>query len=134
IWLHDYHSAHGSAVGYNGQNQNEVRKSETWILAFEPGEENPFGEITIHSGSLAVEIKFVNHTTADPQYPSTEAPTEPRTINDTPIYFHDQLLGIGGFGEVHKVIRIRDGKVLAAKTFIPPANDKKTTKLGEKPA
>ena len=66
IWLHDYHSAHGSAVGYNGQNQHEMRKSETWILAFEPDEENPFEEITVHLGSLAVEIKFINHTIAYP--------------------------------------------------------------------
>jgi hypothetical protein len=167
VWLHDYHSRHGSAVGHNGQNQNQVRKSETWILAFEPGEENPFGEITIHSGSLAVEIKFVNHAAADPQYvenlrtflnkckeaaqrskenlpavsslglssePPTEMPTEPPAINDMPIYFHDQLLGKGAFGEVHKVIRIRDRKVLAAKTFRTPVNVKKTTKFDEKPA
>jgi len=160
IWLHDYHSAHGSAVGYNGQNHNEVRKRETWILAFEPGQEDPFGKITIHSGSLAVEIKFVNHTIAAPQYvenlrafvrkrkaaalknkeellpvgglglnsePPTEAPTEPPIINDKPIYFHGQFVGKGAFGEVYKVIRIRDGKILAAKVF-RSASTKPTSK------
>jgi hypothetical protein len=163
IWLHDYHSAHGSAVGYNGQNEREVRKGETWILAFAPGEENPFGQITLHSGSLAVEINFVNHTTQDPRYvenlrafvrkckeaaqkyvdklpavnglglssePSTEAPTEPQVIDSRQVYFHDQLLGKGAQGEVHKVIRIRDGKVLAAKTFRSPINAQISTKSG----
>jgi hypothetical protein len=37
IWLHDFHSTHGTAVGHNGQNQMEVRKKETWILAYAPG-------------------------------------------------------------------------------------------------
>lgn len=167
IWLHDYHSAHESAVAHNGQNQYEVRKSETWILAFEPGKKNIFKEITIHAGRLSVEIKFVNHTLADPQYvknlraiakkckeaaqrnkkdlpaisglglscePPTAAPTESPAINNMLIYFHDQLLGNCAFGKVYKVIRIRDGKILAAKTFRPPASVKKATKLGKKSA
>jgi len=167
IWLHDYHSGYGTAVGYDGQNQTEVRKSETWILAYKPGEENPFGEVTVHAGSLAIKIKFVNHTTGEPRYvenlraflrkceeagqkskenistlgelglssePSTGVPTEARAIYDTPIYFRSQLLGRGAFGEVHKVIRIRDGRVLAAKTFRPTANVVRPPKSCVKPA
>ena len=165
IWLHDYHSAHGTAVGYKGQNQKEVRKRETWILTFAPGTRNRFGEITIHLGSLAVKIEFPNHTTANPQYaenlrafvkkgkeaaekskedvpavgglglgsePATETPSEAQTVDEKPIYFRDKLIGKGAFGEVRRVIRVRDGNVLAAKTFKPPANA--TRKLGENPA
>lgn len=167
IWLHDYHSAHGSAVAHNGQNQYEVRKSETWILAFEPGKKNIFKVITIHVGRLTVEIKFVNHALAEPQYvknlkafakkckeaaqrskqglpaisglglrcePPTEALTESPTISNLPIYCHEQLLGEGAFGKVYKAIRVRDGKILAIKTFRPPDKVKKAKKLGEKPA
>jgi len=166
IWLHDYRSGYGTAVGYSGQNQREVRKSETWILAYKPGEENPFGKITIHAGSLAIEVKFINHATGEPQYvealraflrkckdagqeckenistfgelglssePSTGVPTETRTIYDTPMYFRDQLLGRGAFGEVHKIIRIRDGRVLAAKTFKPIGNVVQSTRSRAKP-
>jgi hypothetical protein len=66
--------------------------------------------------------------------PLTETPTKPSTINDMPIYLHDQLLEKDAFDEVHKVIRIRDEKILAVKTFRTSANVKKTTKLDEKPA
>jgi hypothetical protein len=153
IWLHDYHSLHGSAVGYSGQNQHEVRKNETWILAYAPGADNPFGHTTLHSGGLMIEIDFVNHTAAGPQYvenlqeflgkckqaaqksnidiptlsglglssvPATGAPTECQTSNNLSIYFHGHSLGKGEYGEVHKVIRTRDGKVLAAKMFQHP--------------
>ncbi|KAK4981719.1 hypothetical protein LTR66_009760 [Elasticomyces elasticus] len=68
IWLHDYHSTHGTAVGYNGQNQEEVRKKETWILAYEPGTWNRFGEISIHSGGLLINIEFPHHAVADARY------------------------------------------------------------------
>ena len=66
IWLPDCQSTHGTAVGYGGQNEKQVRKRETWILAYEPGILNPFGKTTIHSGSLAVGIEFPNHTTTHP--------------------------------------------------------------------
>lgn len=167
IWLHDYHSAHGSAVGQSGQNKYEVRKGETWILAFELGEDNPFGDITIHLGSLEVEISFINHTMAGLPYiknlrafvkrckeaaqrskndlsvlgelglsskPPTEAPTESQPINNEPVYYHGDFLGEGAFGQVHQVIRLRDGKLLAAKTFGRVAKLKKLTKLGKNPA
>ncbi|KAI9781671.1 MAG: hypothetical protein M1816_002228 [Peltula sp. TS41687] len=161
IWLHDFHSAHGTAVGHDGQNQKGVRKRETWILAYQPGTRNPFKEITIHSGGLAVNIEFPNHTTAHSQYvenlrafvkkckdaaekrkeevpavdglgldsePTTQAPSEAQTDDERVIYYHEKDIGSGTFGEVHRVIRVRDGKVLAAKTFKPPANKRK---LGE---
>ena len=44
IWLHDYSSTHGTAVGQNSQNQTEFRKKETWILAYAPGTPDEFEE------------------------------------------------------------------------------------------
>lgn len=150
IWLHDRHSTHGTAVGHRGQNGKQVRRKETWILAFKPRLANTFGKITIHLGSLIVGIEFPNHPTARPQYvknlrafaerckeaaekskrevpavdglgldsePSTAAPSEAQTLNDGVIYFNDELLGSGQFGQVCRVTRVRDGEVLAAKTF-----------------
>ena len=29
VWLHDYRSSHGTAVGYNHQKQDEIRKKDT---------------------------------------------------------------------------------------------------------
>ena len=66
IWLHDYHLTHGTEVGHNGQNQQEVRKNETWILAYAPGTQKIFEELSIHSGSLALKIEFPNYEAADP--------------------------------------------------------------------
>lgn len=148
IWLHDYYSTHGTAIGYKGQNQKEVRKKETWILACKPGTRHRFGEITIHAGSLAVKIEFPNHTTAHPRYvenlrafvkkcketaakseegvptvdglgldsePATQAPSEAQTLNDRFIYYHDEVVGRGVFGEVHRVTTRR-----AMGRFSPP--------------
>ena len=148
IWLHDYYSTHGTAVGYDGQNQKEVRRKETWILADRPKEEDLFMDITIHSSSLALKIIFPNHEIADPQYvknlrefversqnafppitrlgldsePTTQTPSEAQTLNSSLIYYHGVDIGKGGFGKAHIVIRARDGMILAAKTFKPQSN------------
>lgn len=151
IWLHDYHSTHGTAVGYNDQNQKEVRKKETWILSYQPGIPSPFGDITIHSGGLTIKIEFPNHEAADPRYienlrafvngckvevpavdglgldseATTQAPSEAQTLGERLIYYNDKSIGKGAFGEVRRAIRARDGKYFAAKTFIPPAKKRK---------
>ena len=67
IWLHDYHSTHGTAVGQKGQNQKEVRRKETWLLAYPPGAPDGFEETTIHCSSLAIRIEFPNHA-GTPRY------------------------------------------------------------------
>ncbi|KAK5071413.1 hypothetical protein LTR70_010563 [Exophiala xenobiotica] len=137
IWLHDYHSTHGTAVGQNGLNQKEVRRKET---------------------SLAIRIEFPNHRAGTPRYvenlrafvkkcqgaakrskvdppgiealgldsePSTQAPSEAPTPRDRLVYYVVKKVGVGSFGKVLKIIKARDGKALAAKIFNPPPNRNK---------
>ena len=70
VWLRDYRSTHGTAVGHDSQNETEVRRRDTWILAYGPGPGAAirFGLTTIHAGTLAVEIEFPNHAAAHPEY------------------------------------------------------------------
>ncbi|KAF2006473.1 hypothetical protein P154DRAFT_422063, partial [Amniculicola lignicola CBS 123094] len=125
IWLHDYHSTHGTAVGQNGQNQKEVRRKETWLLAYPPSAPDGFEEMTIHCSSLAIRIEFPNHRTGAPDYPSTQAPSKAPTPRDRLVYYAVKHVGVGTFGKVMKIIKARDGKVLAAKIFNPPPNRNK---------
>ncbi|KAI1129045.1 kinase-like protein [Nemania abortiva] len=149
IWLKDYHSSHGTAVSYDGQNEREIRKKETWILAYPPGEGGPFGSTVVHSGKLGFRVEFPNHVAANPRYveslrefvkkcrqnetqhPSvrglelnegltTQAPTNAPTPGAGALYYMAERLGIGSYSQVRRVIRLRDGRVLAAKTFYPP--------------
>lgn len=60
VFLHDYHSSHGSAVGYNYEKQDEVRKKETWILSHGPGIRTQWEDVVIHAGGLAIKIEFPN--------------------------------------------------------------------------
>lgn len=164
IWLRDYDSAFGTAVSHNNQNQKEVRKKETWILAYQPGVPNRFGDITIYSGSLSIKIEFPNHEAANPRYvenlrafakrckkaaekskeevpvverlgldsePTTQAPSDAQTPGARPVYYNDGSIGEGAFGEVHRAIRMSDGRFLAAKMFKKPStNKRKRNKAG----
>ncbi|KAK2591045.1 hypothetical protein QQS21_011277 [Conoideocrella luteorostrata] len=155
IWLHDYTSTHGTAVGYGGQNVQEIRKKETWILAFEPSkEEDSLEKITIHCGGLVTDVKFPNHATKTPHpryieylkafaaeckpevvpvvggldlhsQATTQAPSEAHIISDRLIYFKEKQIGRGSFARVHRLISLRDGKVFAGKIFTPPASKNK---------
>ena len=158
IWLHDYESTHGTAVGLNGQNHTEVRRKDTWILASEPGTPDEFEDRTIRCGSLAVRIEFPNHVSSNPEYvnilrrfvrkcqeaaersevepptvkalgldsePLTQAPSEAPTPRERLIYYKVKLIGQGAFGRVHKIIKARDAKFFADKTFNPPPNKRR---------
>lgn len=62
--------------------------------------------------------------------PATQAPSGAPTPSERLIYYRDRRIGKGTFGEVHRIIKARDGKYFAAKTFNPPANKNKR-KLNE---
>jgi hypothetical protein len=152
IWLYDRYSTHGTAVGYNGQNEKETRLNETWILAYGPGEDKPFDHITVASGGLIISIEFPNHQGNEAQYienlralikkaredevpglqglglvspAATEPPSEAQTTSERLIYFKEREIGRGTFGRVFQLIRARDGKYFAGKVFTPPVTSKK---------
>lgn len=151
IWLHDYHSTHGTAVAYNGQNQIEVRKKDTWLLAYGPASRKRLKNITIHLAGLVAKIEFPNHGAADPQYVAnlrafvkkcrealpfvnalgldselaTATPSQAQTPGERPVYYNDRTIGHGAFGVVRRVIKLRDGKYFAAKSFFRPPNKRK---------
>lgn len=146
IFLHDYHSSYGTAVGYGNQKQAEVRKRETWILSRGPGSNSEWEDTTIHSYELAIRIEFPNQRAGRPEhreslrtffaqsqttlpavetldfdsFQSTATPSQYQTPSHRPIYLDGGRIGKGEFGEVHKVISMRDGLYYAAKTFIHP--------------
>lgn len=147
IWLHDYHSSHGSAVRYDEHKKDEVRKRDSWILSYGPGQRMHWETIEVYVSGLAFRIKFPNHNLASPKYManlrafrerckkavppidavnlngsnlSTAAPSQDRTPNKQAIYLDIGLIGKGSFGEVNRVIKVRDGLCYAQKKFFPP--------------
>lgn len=142
IWLRDY-STHGTAVGYDGQNETECRFREKWILSLPPGCDNPFKRVTIISGGFKIWIMFPNHQAADTRYlenlqklvdskseaiplpdglglhsiPATATRRQAQTLSESAIYFEERSLGSGALGEIMKAIRTRDGKFVAIKKF-----------------
>ncbi|KAI9783320.1 MAG: hypothetical protein M1816_001418 [Peltula sp. TS41687] len=157
VWLHDYHSTHGTAVGYDDDQKDEVRKCDTWILSYAPGTPKRLGKITVHVSGLAFKIDFPNHQTASPEYivnlrkfhqqcknaappidavdlnssnPSTAAPSQAQTPGKRAIYLDAGLIGKGTFGEVWRVIKTRNGQYYAMKKWFPP--DSPITKKRDK--
>ena len=67
VYLHDYNSSYGSSVSYNGEARDQVRRHETWILAYEPGRERRWSEVVVHTaGKLAFRVEILNHHEASP--------------------------------------------------------------------
>ena len=66
-WLHDYNSSYGSAVGYNGEARDQLRRHETWILAYEPGRVRRWSEVVVRTaGKLTFRVEIPNHHEASP--------------------------------------------------------------------
>ena len=151
IWLHDYHSTHGTAVAHNGRNETEVRKKDTWLLAYGPTSRKQLKNVTIHSAGLVMKIEFPNHGAAEPQYvanlvafvkkckeavpsvgvlgldsePVTATPSQAQTPGERPVYYNNGKIGKGAFGVVRRFIKLRDGKYFGAKSFFRPPNKRK---------
>ncbi|KAI9790621.1 MAG: hypothetical protein M1816_004954 [Peltula sp. TS41687] len=111
---------HGTAVGYEDEKKDEVRKCDTWILSYAPGQQKRWHDITVHVGGLGFKINFPNHEAASPEYmsnlssfrercksavppidavdlnssnPSTTAPSQARTPSKRALYLDDGLIG-----------------------------------------
>ncbi|KAI9778298.1 MAG: hypothetical protein M1816_004148 [Peltula sp. TS41687] len=150
VWLHDYRSRNGTAVGYDGDKDDEVRKADTWILSYAPGTQQHWKCITVHVSKLAFKLDFPNHGAASPEYmanlrafrercknavppidavdvnssnPSTAAPSQARTPGKQAIYLDDGLIGRGTFAEVRRVVKARDGQCYAMKKWFPPKSN-----------
>ncbi|MCJ1465456.1 hypothetical protein MMC07_004074 [Pseudocyphellaria aurata] len=64
-------SQYGTAVRYDGQAENEIRKKTTWLLASEPGKPRDFETITIcvpHKKACVFTIEFPNHEAGQFEY------------------------------------------------------------------
>lgn len=68
IWLHDYHFTHGTAVGHDDENHKEIRKKETWLLAYSFRAPENFEKTTIHCSKLIIRIEFLNHRAGNSPY------------------------------------------------------------------
>ncbi|KAI9780819.1 MAG: hypothetical protein M1816_002655 [Peltula sp. TS41687] len=139
-------SRSGTAVGFDGQNEDHRRTNFTWILFpqfrniiatlkpdWSPGKE----------AKVTFQLDVPETKTCRAQYhehlhaylearqkalpcfdvlgihsqASTAAPSEPQTPRQRPIYHYACQLGSGSFGTVHKVLNVSTGDVHAAKTF-----------------
>lgn len=57
--------------------------------------------------------------------PSTATPSQAQTPSERPVYYNDKKIGKSAFSKVHRLIKARDGKYFAAKSFMPPINKRK---------
>ena len=150
IWLHDYKSTYGTAVGYEDKLKDEIRCRETWILAYAPGDYTRWVRILVNVSGMQFQVVFPNHAAATPVYVAnlrafrdrvrnatppfnldlnatsrvtTAAPSQsltPRKPDKQPLYIDDGFIGKGSFGEVRRVIMARDGMLYAMKKCFPP--------------
>ena len=146
IYLNDDRSSHGTAVGYDHDKQEEIRRKEKWILAHGPSSRIQWKDITIHAGRLVFQIEFPNQQAGQEEYRnnlrvfweksqaalpsvgalsfgsflSTATPSRCQSPSQGAIYLNNKRIGSGEFGEVHRVIKARDGLYYAAKTFKCP--------------
>lgn len=159
VELHE-DSTFGTAIGYDGEAKDEVRRKNTWILSFQPGKKLRWKNVEIcvpEETGLAFKIEFPNHEAGRPEYltnlraifeessaalppldgldiqsnPPTTAPSRPLTPRQRAIYLRDEFIGRGEFGEVRRVIDASNGKFYAAKTFYSSQYNDRKRKLDE---
>lgn len=143
IFLYDDRSSHGTAVGYDHQKKDEIRRKWSWILSHGPGSQVQWEDVTIHAGDLVFKIEFPNQKAGQSLYrdnlkaffkqsqaalpsigtldfdsfPPTATPSQPQSPSQRPIYLYQKAIGSGGFGEVYPILNTRNGVLYAAKIF-----------------
>ena len=152
VFLYD-ESNYGTTVGFEGQNEDFMRRRDQWILSFEPGSPEYWDKVIVTVGRIdgfQFRIEFPNQRACRPEYLKklrafaeecktelpfgalglmSKTPSQPGTFCPRPHYIKRKLIGRGVFGEVHEVTSSRDGTTWARKTFHPlPRGDTKGKK------
>ena len=130
-------SSLGTVVSYNGQCTTQKRSNFTWILfqgidievevaeklrfaimlATHPNRETVYQErIDRYLDESRNALGPINMLSINSQE-TTAAPTRPFSPRTLPIYYEDELLGVGTFGNVYKALNVSTGLVYAAKEF-----------------
>ncbi|KAL9028236.1 MAG: hypothetical protein Q9196_003370 [Gyalolechia fulgens] len=137
-------STNGTAVGYSGQAEKEVRRHFTWILDLKKGKGK--WEIEVNARDLRFKVELASHQTCKAEYDekvkefveqsstalppvnglgidsyaTTAQPSQASTPKQLPVYINEQELGRGSFGRVDKVIDVSTGARYARKEFYEP--------------
>ena len=137
-------STNGTAISYNGQASEEVRRHFTWILDLE--KEQGKWEIEVNARKLRFKVELASHKTCKAEYDkevqeflrdsrtalppldvlgidsctTTAQTSQPLTPRQLPIYIRERNLGSGSFGRVDKVINVSNGAIYARKEFYEP--------------
>lgn len=148
-------STHGTAVCYDGVHEKDFRSNESWLISRGPLTQPLTSNIIVDMKngmrfSIETSCSDANraalyklcqsalppldmmglesgHDTAQPSRPET-----PRTQSRRPaLYLRVSSIGEGSYGDVDKVIRLRDGTILARKTLRPIPKQKHKRKRGE---
>lgn len=159
IWLHDQRSSHGTAVSYNGCDPGPRRKKEVWILADGPGCPDKW-TVSVWLNKLGFHVEFPNHHRPSADYvsslqrfvrrchqasqqpplmqltlesgPTTQPPSTCRTPDMQPLFFETEVIGMGSFGRVSKMVKARTGERFAGKTFLRQGNKRGADKPDSK--
>ncbi|KAL9015349.1 MAG: hypothetical protein Q9173_000040 [Seirophora scorigena] len=137
-------STNGTAVGYSGQAEKEVRRHFTWILDLE--EDEGEWEVVVNAQGLRFKVELASHKTCEAEYnkkvtkfleqssmalppvdglgidscTTTAQPSQASPPRQLPVYISERELGRGSFGRVDRVIDVSTGAMYARKEFYEP--------------